>query len=249
MARGVRVQEFQAAALTLARRSSPWGLTGHGRVYVARRLMERDPLDPFPLSPTLYLEGSGGSTPPLLLPQNTNTGTGCWRGRKPPCHMADGQLRSNLSLLVTANRSRSRIIWWAESFDRDKFDVYVRRRESQSRYQRRNHRLTLFPLLECRSIKWQPNCQSEKSADYFKCFFVLKWTCGQFPWYELCKLVDWVGKTTKNLTKRPQQEFMNEDLVTHLMGEKSHDMKFLIAIAKWRSRIFNSLYENDFLLM
>lgn len=53
----------------------------------------------------------------------THRGTHRWRGRKPPCHMADKQLQSNLFPLVTADRSRSLLIWWVELFDGDKFDI------------------------------------------------------------------------------------------------------------------------------
>lgn len=159
---GVSVQEFRPAAWTLAWRSSSWGLAGHGRVYVVRRLMECDPVDPFPPS----------SAPlPCPYPQNTNTRTGHhWRGRKPPCHMADRQLRSNLFPLVTANRSHCRpnlmsgIIWQRQIW-------HVR--EGKESGESRSHRLLAalrvrensqeetvlpsFPLLECRSNECEPN--------------------------------------------------------------------------------------------
>lgn len=87
---------------------------GHGPVYVEADRAR----PPGPAS-------SVASAPTPLPPKHkyTQRSTYRWRRRKPPCHMADKQLQGNLFPLVTANRSRSLLIWWAELFDWDKFDI------------------------------------------------------------------------------------------------------------------------------
>lgn len=100
---------------------------GHSPVYVPEEAdWARPPGPASSVASLFFLRGTGWEPAPAPLPPKhkyTHRSTHRWRGRKPPCHMADKQLQSNLFLLVTANRSRSPLIWWAELFDGDKFDI------------------------------------------------------------------------------------------------------------------------------
>lgn len=102
-------------------------LTGHGLIYVPEETdRARPPGLTSSVASLFFLCGAGWEPAPIPLPPKhkyTHRSTHRWRGRKPPCHMADKQLHSNLFPLVTANRSHSLLIWWAELFDGDKCDT------------------------------------------------------------------------------------------------------------------------------